>query len=126
MAKSIYIEHLGHKGPIPGASRHGPLLATSGISGLDAKDGTLPDDLDTQCRNAFANLVKFLSAAEMTLSDVVKLTVFVTDNSARAVVNKYWNAAFPDENARPARHVLLTPLRNDVLVQIEALAFSLR
>jgi len=124
MAQSIYVEHLSHNAPIPGASKNGPFLATSAISGLDAKSGKLAEDFDGQCHHAFENLGLFLAAAEMSLADVVKLTVFVTDNAARTQVNKHWIKAFPNESARPARHILLMPFRNDVLIQIEALAFS--
>ena len=58
------------------------------------------------------------------LGDVVKMTVFLTDDNNRAAINKYWNECWPDPHKRPARHSLVLPLRGGVLLQLEVLAVA--
>lgn len=122
--KSIDIENLHHNAPIPAACRVGPILATSAIAGRDQASGKLPPDADGQARHAFANLKRLLAEGGMDLGDVVKLTVFVTDDKFRDAINKYWIECYPDETRRPARHSLVGPLRGGLLLQIEALAVA--
>ena len=52
----------------------------------------------------------------MDLGDIVKMTVFLTNDNNRAAINKYWNECFPDPHKRPARHSLVLPLRGGVLL----------
>jgi 2-iminobutanoate/2-iminopropanoate deaminase len=104
--------------------RIGPVLATSGIGGKDAATGEMPPDAATQAANCFANLKKVLEAGGLGLGDVVKITVYVTDEAHRAEVNAPWFHHYPDPEHRPARHALVMPLRGGMLVQIEALAVS--
>jgi 2-iminobutanoate/2-iminopropanoate deaminase len=123
--KSIEIEGLHHRtAPIPMACRVGPILATSGVMGTDAATGKMPADVDGQALHCFRNLELTLKAGGLDLGDVVKLTVFVTDDNNRQAVNKYWTQCYPDPNKRPARHTLVMPLRGGMLVQLEALAVA--
>lgn len=121
--QSIEVDNIGHQAPIPVASRVGNVLATSAIGGRDLKTGKLPPDADGQARNAFESLKVILAKGGMGLGDVVKITCFVTDDSFRESLNKYWNECFPDPHKRPARHTLVMPLRG-VLLQIDALAVA--
>ncbi len=122
--KSIDIPGLEHNAPIPCASRVGPILATSGIGGKDAATKKLPPDIDSQARNCFQNLKAILAAGGCDLGDVVKITVFLTDDANREHVNKYWNECYPDPRKRPARHSHVANLRGGMLVQLEALAVA--
>ena len=122
--KSIEVEGLTHKAPVPCACRIGPILATSGVGGKDPATGKYPPDLDQQARNCFVNLQATLAAGGCDLGDVVKISVYVTDDSHRSVVNKYWNQHYPDPHKRPARHSHVGPLRGGMLVQLEALAVA--
>jgi 2-iminobutanoate/2-iminopropanoate deaminase len=122
--KSIDIEGLAHNAPIPCASRVGPILATSGVGGKDPATKKMPADLDAQARNCFQNLKTILAAGGCDLGDVVKLSVYVTDDNHREAVNKYWSEHYPDPHKRPARHSHVAALRGGMLVQLEALAVS--
>lgn len=104
--------------------RVGPVLATSGIGGKNPETDLLPADADTQAVNCFENLQKVLAAGGMDMRDVVKITVYVSDDTHRAAVNKPWLQHYPDPQRRPARHALVMPLRGGMLVQIEALAVA--
>ena len=58
----------------PGAA----ILVSSGQLGM-LKDGTIPEDTEQQIEAAFDNVEAVLRAAGMTVSDVVKMTTFITD-----------------------------------------------
>jgi 2-iminobutanoate/2-iminopropanoate deaminase len=55
----------------------GRRLLVSGQVGMRL-DGTLPDTLEEQMEVAWDNLIAVLRAAEMTVNDLVKVTVYVT------------------------------------------------
>jgi len=122
---SIEVHGLSHQSaPIPMGCRIGPVLATSGIGGKNSETGELPADADSQAVNCFENLKKVLAAGGMGMGDVVKVTVYVSDEAHRAAVNTPWLHHYPDPQRRPARHAMVMPLRGGMLVQIEALAVA--
>lgn len=124
--RSIEVEGLGHgEMPIPMGSRIGPLVCSSGISGVDARTGRLPADGAEQVRLVFVNLRAFLAAAGATPGDVARVGVLLQEPSLRDVVNACWVALFPDAADRPARHTTVRELPGDMLVQIEVIAFCL-
>ena len=123
--KSIEVHGLSHSSaPIPLACRIGPILATSGIGGKDPETGEMPPDASAQVVNCFENLKKVLEAGGLGMGDVVKVTVYIADETHRAAVNAPWLHHYPDPERRPARHALVMPLRGGMLVQIEALAVA--
>lgn len=71
------------------AVRAGDLLFVSGCIAVDG-DGQLVGaaDVVAQTRQVFANLEAVLAAGGASLSDVVKVTVFLTDVGDRAAVNE--------------------------------------
>jgi len=80
-------------GLAPPASRYSHAVLTTGASrwlhlsgqlGL-RPDGSLPDGLEGQLDQAFANVGTALADAGMGLSDLVRLTVYLTDASPAAV-----------------------------------------
>lgn len=62
----------------PGAA----ILVSSGQLGM-LRDGTIPEDTEQQIEAAFDNVEAVLRAAGMTMSDVVKMTTFITDSRYR-------------------------------------------
>jgi len=100
----------------------GNVICSSAISGKDAATGQLPPDATTQSANAFRNLSSVLAAGGGTLADVVKLTVYVKDNSVREAINGEWLHCFPDPEDRPARHIVVHDLQHGMLLQLECLA----
>lgn len=123
--RSIELDGLDHgKVPIPLACRVGPLLMSGGISGKEFGTGKLPDDIDSQVRNCFANMKRILEAADMGLGDVVKVNVFLGDEADRAAVNGPWTATFPDPAHRPARHATVLALRGGMRIQIDVTAYK--
>jgi 2-iminobutanoate/2-iminopropanoate deaminase len=123
--RSIHVEGLGHGDlPIPAAARVGSLVATGGVRGVDRMTGKMPTDLSEQVRLMFENLLVILQAAGATREGILKLTIWIRNNDARAAINREWLAMFPDEHSRPARHIMLYELGGGMLVQCEALAVA--
>ncbi|NML44741.1 RidA family protein [Ramlibacter sp. G-1-2-2] len=120
--RSINVPGASHKAPIPAAARVGNVICTSAVSGKDPASGKLPDDIASQARNTFANLRAVLQAGGGSLDDVVKLAVTIKDEAVREAVNAEWQAAFPDPQDRPARHIVLHDLQHGMWLQVEAMA----
>jgi enamine deaminase RidA (YjgF/YER057c/UK114 family) len=121
--RSIEVPGLGHDNPIPAASRIGPFLVTSVITGKDPQTGEIPAGIEEQCAVMFANIRRVLDAAGGKPEDILKLTVWMKDRSMRVHMNKEWVAMFPDPHSRPARHTFASSdPAGAMLVQCEFMA----
>ncbi len=125
--RSFDIEGFAHGGnPIPAASRIGNFIMTGGIHGLDRQTGKIPDGLEAQVANMFANLEAALAAAGGSLADVLKMTFWTKVPEARDLINQYWIERFPDSHSRPSRHTMQgANLAGAMLVQCDAFAVVL-
>lgn len=87
-------------------------------------DMQVPDDIQSQARNAFTNLKTVLEAAGSSLAGVTQLTVYLTDIADSRAVNEVFAEFFPERY--PARTVVqvvalvLPPLK--IEVQASAIA----
>lgn len=120
--RSIHIPGFVHKNPIPGASRIGKLLMSGVINGVDPASGRPPEDLRQQCDWMFVHMRSLVTAAGGSLDDVIKVTVWMHDRSQREALNEAWQAVFPDEHSRPARHTLPGQMEGGLLVQCDFVA----
>ena len=78
---------------------------------------TAPD----QARQALRNAQAVLQAASASLTDVVKVTVFVRDMGQFAAINEVYREFFPEDP--PARSVVeVSGLPKDVQVEVEMIA----
>jgi 2-iminobutanoate/2-iminopropanoate deaminase len=120
---SIEVEGVGHgTAPIPMGARVGNVLYSSGIAGVDPATGKLAEGAAAQAACAFGNVHTLLKNGGATLADVVRMTVYVKDASAREPVNAEWLRCFPDSHDRPARHTLAYDLQHGMLLQLEVVA----
>ncbi len=102
----------------------GEMVFVAGQIALDPNTGTIvgKGDVALETRQAIANLAAILSAAGLSLSDVVKTTVFLADMNDFSTVNGIY-AEFFDEATAPARAcVEVSRLPKDVRVEIECIA----
>jgi len=120
--RSIEIDGVTHNAPIPAGARVGNILYSSGIMGKDPQTNQLPLDGASQARFTFQNLRTLLANGGATLSDVVRITAYVKDNSQRDALNAEWLQCFPHPADRPARHTQVADLPGGMLLQIEAVA----
>jgi 2-iminobutanoate/2-iminopropanoate deaminase len=120
---SIEIEGFGHgHTPIPAASRIGNLIASGGIAGIDTTTGKIAGNLEAQVAAMFANVRRIVEAGGGSTENIIKVTIWVGDRAARAIIDPHWIKMFPDPKSRPARHTLVYQLPDPMLVQCEFLA----
>ena len=110
-------------GPYSQAVKAGPFLFASGQIPL-RPDGTLVEgDIVEQAHQVFANIKAILAEAGLTLSDVVKATVFIKDMNDFARLNEVYAEYFGDH--KPARSTVeVARLPRDVKVEIEVVAYT--
>jgi 2-iminobutanoate/2-iminopropanoate deaminase len=121
--RSLEVAGVSHgSAPIPMGSKVGNIIYSSGIAGVDPSTSKLATDAAAQAQFAFQNMRAMLQDGGATLDDVVRVTVYLKDNSARDAINAEWLKAFPDPHSRPARHALIYDLQHGMLLQLEAIA----
>jgi 2-iminobutanoate/2-iminopropanoate deaminase len=92
-------------GPYSQAISAGKMVFVSGQLGLDPQTGELGgDDLDTQARQALANVNAVLEAAGCRLIDVAAVDVFLTDMDDFPAFNSIYEGFFGKH--KPARAVV--------------------
>ncbi len=79
------------------------------------------EDIETQTKQVFKNIRAVLKAENLTLSNVVKCTVFMKDLNDFAKMNTLYAEEFGTN--KPARStVQVSRLPKDVLIEIECIA----
>ncbi|HEV7734409.1 MAG TPA: Rid family detoxifying hydrolase [Candidatus Binatia bacterium] len=113
-------------GPYSQAIVAGDIVFTAGQIGLDPSTGRLVEGgFAAQLARVITNLEAVLAAESLTLADVVKTTVFVTDLKDGPVLNQMYGDRFP--SPYPARStVQVSDLPAGALVEIEAVAVRSR
>ena len=111
-------------GPYSQAVRAGSIVFCAGQIPLDPKSGQIvSQDVAEQTRRVLDNLTAVLKSARLTLSDVVKTTVFVTDLADFQTVNEIYAKYFSAQP--PARStVQVAALPKAARVEIEAIAVA--
>jgi len=122
--KQVILTDRGPKpiGPYSQAVRTNGFLFVSGQVALDPKSGQLVGaDVRQQTERVLDNLKAILEAAGVSLSHVVKTTVFLKDMNDFAAMNEVYARYFTA--AAPARStVQVSRLPKDTLVEIEVIA----
>lgn len=122
MTKRIIDSSLPKAGPYSAGVIAGELVFVSGLIGFSPTDGKLAEGgVEAELHQALSNAREVLAGAGCDLSDVVKVTVFLTDLSQFPAVNKVFEESFP--SAPPARttvEVSALPLGAQVEVDLVA------
>jgi len=93
----------------------------SGTIGLDPETKKLPEDAQAQATNCIRNIEVALREADMTLDDIVRCRVFITDVAVLDDVAKVLRAYF--DKRRPANTTLIAGIpAPGAVVEIEATA----
>jgi len=82
-------------GPYSQAVEVGGYVFCSGQTGLDPRTGELVDGVVAQTNRALTNLKEVLAKVGLTLDDVVKTTVFMTDLTEFSKMNEEYAKHFP-------------------------------
>ena len=123
-------------GHYPHARRVGQMLFLSGIGPRSATDNSIPGnvlsefgnllsyDIVAQCHSVFANVRAVLEASGAQWSDLVDVTVYLTDMARDfPAYNKVWAEYFPDVATAPCRTTLgITALPTPIAIELKCLA----
>ncbi|MDP7058203.1 MAG: RidA family protein [Nitrospinaceae bacterium] len=111
-------------GPYSQAVRIGNMLYTSGQIALDPRSGEfLSGEIEQETERTLENISAILKADELSLNNVVKTTVYLTDLSHFARMNQIYEKYFSEN--KPARAcVQVAALPKGAKVEIEAIAFA--
>ena len=109
-------------GPYSQAIRSGNLIFCSGQIPLEPKSGQIvSDDIGDQTRRVLDNISGLLKSEGLSLADVVKTTIFLTDLGNFQIVNEIYGSYF--NNQPPARStVQVSALPKGARVEIEVIA----
>lgn len=123
-------------GHYPHARRVGQLLFLSGIGPRNAADNSIPGnvlsefgsllsyDIVAQCHSVFANVRAVLEASGAQWSELVDVTVYLTDMARDfPAYNRVWAEYFPDTATAPCRTTLgITALPTPIAIELKCLA----
>jgi 2-iminobutanoate/2-iminopropanoate deaminase len=110
-------------GPYNQALRSGHLLYTSGQIPLDPiTGGMVSGGIREQTIQVLENLKNVLEAADCTLDDVNKTTVFLADMADFPALNTIYAEYFGEENAPARSTIQVAALPKGSLVEIDAIA----
>lgn len=109
-------------GPYSQAVKTDSLIFVSGQIPVDPETGKLVDGIEAQTKQVFENIKAVLKAAGSDLTNVVKVTVFLSDMDNFQVVNNIYSCYFTG-SVLPARcAVEVGALPKGSLVEIECIA----
>ncbi|OCH07790.1 RidA family protein [Aliivibrio fischeri] len=103
----------------------GNMVLTSGQIPVNPATGEVSDDIAEQARQSLENVKAVVEASSLTVSDIVKMTVFVKDLNDFGTVNEVYGNFFDEHKVAnyPARScVEVARLPKDVGIEIEAIA----
>ncbi len=123
-------------GSYPHARLVGNLLFLSGIGPRSASDNSIPGnryndlgelidyDIIAQCHSVFANVKAVLATSELSLQDLVDVTVYLTNMSSDFVAyNTIWAEYFPEPTTAPCRTTLgITALPTPIAIELKCIA----
>ncbi|MGL5550184.1 MAG: RidA family protein [Culicoidibacterales bacterium] len=109
-------------GPYSQAVLAGDTLYVSGQIPFDPQTMTLvSDDVQEQTHQCLKNLQAIVEAAGLTMKQIVKVGIFITDMDEFALINEVYAQYFSEH--KPARStVQVARLPRDVKIEIEAIA----
>ncbi len=96
------------------------LLYMAGQVGAD-KDGNLPKDFEGQIRNIYGNIAEILKGADMDLSNLVKVTTFLTDRTNLAPMRSLRSEILGDHHPAHTLLIVVGLADPDFLMAVEAI-----
>ncbi len=110
-------------GPYSVGIQAGHFIFTAGQIGLDPKTGTIVEGgVEAETRQALTNIKNILAAANSSLDQVVKTTVFLQNMADFAKMNAVYGEFFTnDAPARSAVQVAALPKNAQVEIEVVAL-----
>lgn len=99
----------------------GDMLFTSGQIPIDISTGEMPHTIEEQTKIALNNVKGVIEEASLTMNNIIKMTVFLSDMNNFVQMNEVYKSFF--EGDFPSRScVEVARLPKDALIEIEAIA----
>ncbi len=111
-------------GPFSQAVMKDGVLYTSGLMPFLPGSGDLVSgDLETQMHQCMRNMKAVLAAADMTVEDLIMVTIFTTDMQEFANLNKVYDSYFEGVSTYPSRAAVgISALAKGARVELTAIA----
>jgi 2-iminobutanoate/2-iminopropanoate deaminase len=110
-------------GPYSQSVRAGSFVAAAGQVGIDPRTGEIiSGDIREQTRQALENLQTVLVASRATLSDVLRLGVFLTSLDDFGPMNEVFEEMLP--KPLPARTTVYVSLPPNLKIEVDAIAIT--
>lgn len=111
----------GAIGPYSQAIEANGMVFVSGQLPINATTGEMPESAEAQARQSLENMKHILEEAGLTMANIVKTTVYLSDMAIFADMNKVYASYF--EGSFPARSAFaVKELPKQALVEIECIA----
>ncbi len=108
-------------GPYSQALDTGNMLFISGQIPINPATGTMPESVEEQAKQVLTNITNILAEAGLTMANVVKTSVFLSDLNDFAAVNEVYASFFAEPY--PARScVQIAAIPKGAKVEIETIA----
>jgi 2-iminobutanoate/2-iminopropanoate deaminase len=112
-------------GPYSPAQKVGNFLFVSGQIGINQESGILENkDIETETRQALANLMMVLRNSGFDSTDVVQTTVYLKDIADYPKMNNIYGGYFQEGNYPARATVQVAALPRDARVEISAIAYK--
>ena len=112
-------------GPYSQGTEAGGLVFVSGQLPIDSSNGAFAEGgIKGQTKQSLVNMKAILESNGMSLDDVLKTTVFLSDMNNFSDMNEVYMEMFGDSNYPARSAVEVARLPKDALVEIEAIAFK--
>ncbi|MGE5843175.1 MAG: RidA family protein [Deltaproteobacteria bacterium] len=106
-------------------TRSGDLIFVAGQVAVEPETGRIPSSFGDQLRLVLNQIKTILESAGSSMEQILKMTVFLKDRSYRVEYDEIFRTYF--KGGFPARSTIVADLmREDFLVEIEAIAAALR
>lgn len=111
------------RGPYSPAVRAGDFIFVSGQLAVDPETNQyVPGDIQQETRMTLNNIKRILEGAGASISDAVRVGVFLADGTEFARMNEVYAEFFGD--AKPARTTIVCSFASDIRVEIDCVAYS--
>lgn len=106
-------------------ARAGDFVYVAGMRGIDPASNRLLEGEEARVRGAFANMIKIAASEGASLSDCVRLVVYVTDMARiRPLVNRVQEELWAGGPYPPRTIVEVSALNQDDIVEVEGTFYA--